>query len=1387
MSTSEPAIAEAGSRPLSWNERSIDLGPGLLRLADGSYRRPIEAAFHIRCTGPLAHWEVSIRFDLDDRPDGEERLLFLYPLPPQASIGEFRVLQKGEALGPDPRVRSLDELTESVQPPLPSPSMQSTFGTESLPILSLGLEPYLGAYHESEPLELRLVFGNGLPTEDGRIRLCVPGRVDESLASDGSTTLRVHIEIEDGNELVDDPICSDALQQRKVEEVLHLEGDSFGTMDRDLEVTFRPGRTEMPVTRLRRSGENFLFSIFPPTSIPASPQRRDLVFCVDASENVLNGLFDIIRDDLCSTLRKLDDHDRFALVTYGRDIDGYDGGEFCEVSQVEEACRWLHKVEPKGRADIQPLLARIQALPSQPDRQLCIFLLAAGHVGNEPAILKGLDFDQSDRRYYAVGIGPSVQQAFLRRLALLARGRCEVAPQGHCAEALARLLSQTRALLAEVTFEGQDGKEAEVEMDSLVPFRMSSLTPEGPVHCMGKGSPSSLRFRSKDETGVFFAGTVNARNTDNPALSGVWAGMRVREMLDSVRLSTGAKRKQLRAETSALASAHGILVEDTLLVVDSDNGPEVQLSVLPYRWKKGVQTVAKADEEATATAPAFDWRKGLKARDGLFNKGARPGEGEGSGEVRHGLRRPGELAGKPAKGGRDPGKPMLDRFAVSAAMPHSTDLDEDPDEDVGGAEFGSENVVEVEADESRAAPEESLDTPAVSEPSPTAQADAAAQPPTQVEIAPPAQVESAEPAAQVEAVASPAQETAVSPPAPATSIPLPVQTVAVPSASEPVFQYTRDPMAEAAVRMDSYIEQLGSVETRMAMASLAALPSDVARTGPDLPRILAQTVGHLEKRGYFSAAISVLGLLLRDYNSPEVTKKMESLLVGWATSLEDEHLPEAIHILQTGLRVCPGSETLAGAMEPLWSKWTELSAKQAELPMLAEWRSAVRQAPEAPLLSNVGLEMARLQQSQQSLAAEVAAEMAALRASVQEQLSGLPALLEEVLASRPVVVQAVAPPPVADLPAQAAAPMAGPVSVSPPVTSVATPEIVSPPIEETAPEAPAPDLASPIPPAPVPLQADAELDVELPLPDLALPAASTEQAPAEVNPEPPPAEELPPAEEPGLEEAALLEDLPLPPATPDAEAADQPEEHLEPPLPELPLPDVQPEGPSSEQPPAASPVSPESAPVEVEPAGAPPSVEVLPVEQAPVEVGATEPAEEPVELDLPLPVAPAGQESPAVLAASIEEPAEASVAELAEEPVPEPEPISAASVEEPEAEDSGESLNLTRDELLELLQAEPRDESSHRAVKVAMPDPKDRINFYRDLVRIDKDQIYHSLALARAYREADQTKVAVVHYQKYLRSEKDAPAQLELADAYDELGKSNLSVAARKAAELMMS
>ncbi len=1214
MSTLESVVPAAQTRRELWNERSLPLGPGLVRLSDGSYRGPKSVAFHVRCMGPLAFWQVKCSFDLGALSPGGERPLLLYPIPPHAAIATCRLSQK-EILGAEPQVRALDRLPENSPPPAPSSGILDTFGQETLPILSLALDGYLSSYQSTELLEFTLEFSNGLPTVDGRIKLALPGRVAQTLLPQGSqASISFHVELEDADELVDEPTCTvGAMETRRDGDILHLEAKVEAATS-DLEVSFRPGRTEMPVTRLRRGNGHFLFSIFPPTSIPASPQRRDLVFAVDASENVIGGLFESIREAMCGILRTLDDNDRFALVTYGRDIDGYKGGDLCEVAQVEEACRWLESVEPKGRADIQPLLASIQSLPSEPERQLCIFLLAAGHVGNEPAILKSLDFDQSDRRYYAVGLGPSVQQAFLRRLALLTRGRCEVAPDGNSVGALKRLLGQTRALLAEVTFEGQEGNDAEVDVSTLVPSRMTSLTAEGPVHCMGVGTPNSLRFRSKDETGVFFAGTVTARDTANPALEGVWAGLRVREMIDSVRLSAGARRKQLRSEAAALAEQHGILVEDTVLVLETDGEVDVQLSALPYRWKKATPQVAKVEEE---TAPAFDWRKGLKARDGLFKGGRMSGEGDGDG-VRHGLRSRGggEAPGKPVS---KAGKPMLDRYSLGGGVSslETEGVSEEPVSSVGEeivnevfpsdereVETGvSEVTVEVNlvAEESaQTIPDSRPNEPfepvsAVSEPTPSA---AQVPPNSEVEVlaSPPV----------VESVASAATPVVVSAP------PVVLRT------PEPVVTYRNDPLVEAKCRMGAYLEQSQAMESRLALAALTGLPPEVSPGGAELPRILAQAVGLLEKRGYFSAAVSVLGLIMRDNPSVEATKKMESLLITWASSLDDHHLPEAAQILQLGQRLCPLSDGLATALEELWQRWALVSEESRRLPVVSEWTNKV--GPDQTIPSPGQLELLELRQKHEALTDEVAS----LRSSLEAKLEALPALLQKALAQG--VAAAVA-------------------------TSTSPVSTVPKPIER----------AEPVP--------------------VVKPAASV---------------------------------------------------------------------------PIVDPVS------------------VLPIRQEET-VASKLLAQSGTETTLPVSSVLPTDRSPSSASGSAPPGSTRSVS--AE--------VLVAKSSDNRSEESSEVLNLTKDELLELLQAEPKDESGHRAVKTAFPDPKDRINFYRDLVRIDAEQPVHSLSLARAYKDAVQTKVAVVHYQKYLRSEKDRDVYLELAESYDELGKSNLGVSARKAAELL--
>lgn len=1255
MTTTDTAVAEEKVIKPAADERAAALGPGLLRFSDGVYLRPSLTEAHARCLGPLAHWKLSNTYTLPTSMEEGEQVLFLFPLPAEAALLSLKVA--GEQLFPGRlNVSSTEELPEEVEVPLPSPSFLAEFGRENFPVFNLDLAACCSDLANQGTLTIDIEYACGLPTLDGRVSLQCPAVAESRFVPDQEFRYDLTVVVEDGNELVDEPLSELSLEQTLEGESLVLKG-SFGEFQGAAALSFRPGRTQMPVTRLRRSDEHFIFSIFPPTSIPASPQRRDIVFAVDASENLEPEMYERVKADLISVLQGLDENDRFALVTFGRDIDGYDGGEFCEIDKVQEACEWLKETKPQGRADVQPLLVRIQSLPSHDDRQLCIFLLAGGHVGNEPAILRSLDFDQSDRRYYTVGLGSSAKGAFLRRLALLTRGRCEVAENGECKEALLRLLGQTRALLAEVTFEELDGKTG-VDPEKLVPSKMTSLTPQGPVHCLGLGSPAALRFRSKDETGVFFAGTVNAQSTDNPALAGVWAGLRVRELLDSVALTTGAKRKALKTEAMELASRAGILTEDTVLVLQTDGGVEVQYSALPTCWS-GTEPKEKKNSVTSkeSTAP-FDWRKGLVAREGLF-KGSKVGAAGESAESsgRFGLR------SKSGQSAETPGKPRLDRSVMSGIPDDVDEMDIEEvvaEEPVAVGENGVAVSVQVEEAALESSQESSVEgsVEASDERSFENSDEASGVEDSSQELEP-------SESGSIRSDEEPSRLSTQPVPPAQGEVPTAVQVpVEVPATAAPVLSLQVDPFCDGRTRLASYNRQVEDYESRLALAALAGLPSDLSPRGGELPRILAQTVAHLEKRGHFSQAVAVLGLLLQDHSSPEVEKKMESLLINWAQSLSPDQLPEAIQILQLGQRVCRGSEELEAERLKKWEEWKEKSGEQGELSALLLPLEA-DQPETATLYSRSQREMAGLRSRQEKLEAKVGE----LQSTLIREFESLPGLLEQLVEktlektlerSVGMTVEAVKN----QLPTMMVA--APPAQLQPEAAAAVPPGVDTTPSAEAA----------------------QETDLNIPLPTEA--AAIVEVSPTSGS---------------SIEEVPLGLDIPLPEGDSPLVQADV------------------------ETPPETS-----------------------------VDEAAN--GESSLQTEEVAAVTHLGTTTEAVLPSKPEQPLLESV-----------------------KEGDSESLVYTLEELTEMVMAEPRGEETRRAVETTLTEPKEQINFFRDLVKTDKDQPYHSLSLARAYRAAEQTKVAVVHYQKYLRTEKDAQAYLELADAYDELGKANLSASARKAAE----
>lgn len=99
------------------------------------------------------------------------------------------------------------------------------------------------------------------------------------------------------------------------------------------------------------------------------------------------------------------------------------------------------------------------------------------------------------------------------------------------------------------------------------------------------------------------------------------------------------------------------------------------------------------------------------------------------------------------------------------------------------------------------------------------------------------------------------------------------------------------------------------------------------------------------------------------------------------------------------------------------------------------------------------------------------------------------------------------------------------------------------------------------------------------------------------------------------------------------------------------------------------------------------------------------------------------------------------------------------------------------------LQSDPRSQEHHAAVRRAISLRQERIDFYEELADAYESEPYHRLSLARAFRDAGQSKAAIPHYQRYLRAVMDAEVFEELAEVYSSQGETYLASSARQIAQ----
>jgi len=338
--------------------------------------------------------------------------------------------------------------------------------------------------------------------------------------------------------------------------------DPGDRLNRDFILRFRLGSRD-PAARIQSTltfhpdGEGdgragtFALTLIPPAGVEFTSRPRDVVFVLDRSGSMGGWKIVAARRALARMVDTLGAADRFAVLAFDNAVETPPGLALDLAPATDRnrfsALEYLARIEARGGTEMaEPLFQATERLlgkkaghqkrPTleQPGRDAILVLVTDGQVGNEDQILQTLAPELGGIRVFTLGIDRAVNEAFLRRLAELGRGRCELVESedrlDQVMEAIHRQIGTP--LLTDLALEPEGFT---IEPDSLVPERLPDLFAGAPVLVLGRfqGQPAGrLAVRARAASGLPWCEALEGQPRDNPAIASAWARGQVRKLED---------------------------------------------------------------------------------------------------------------------------------------------------------------------------------------------------------------------------------------------------------------------------------------------------------------------------------------------------------------------------------------------------------------------------------------------------------------------------------------------------------------------------------------------------------------------------------------------------------------------------------------------------------------------------------------------------------------------------------------------------------------------------------------------------------------------------------------------------------------------------------------
>jgi Ca-activated chloride channel family protein len=362
----------------------------------------------------------------------------------------------------------------------------------------------------------------------------------------------------------------------------------------------------------------YLLTVLPPLQSSAgqsSVRPRSVVFVLDRSGSMEGWKMVAARRALGRMIDTLVDGDRFTVVTFDTEIEMPPAGEATLLvatnRQRYQVIEWLAGVDARGGTELAaPLLVAATLLDNEQSAERVVVLLTDGQVGNEDQILRALAQRSKGYRIFTLGIDRAVNEAFLKRLAALGGGSCDLVESE---DRLDEVMDKVNRRIGTPVLTGLHLEPVGlmVDVDSQVPRRLPDLFPGVPLTVMGryKGQGrGAMILHATDDAGQSVQQTIAAGQATFAGLAPIWARGRLRDLEDTWVADSHTEGSPLQLTITELSLRFGVLCRFTAFLAvdrsDKANKGEQILSVIqpvepPAGWPMAAR-LTKASRPASA-------------------------------------------------------------------------------------------------------------------------------------------------------------------------------------------------------------------------------------------------------------------------------------------------------------------------------------------------------------------------------------------------------------------------------------------------------------------------------------------------------------------------------------------------------------------------------------------------------------------------------------------------------------------------------------------------------------------------------------------------------------------------------------------------------------------